>query len=222
MPGFSPIAKGADVRKILTRIGDPTGHTLNTLVAKLCDPSLAIGALLEHGTYGLAQLARASILSVMEHEIGFPSLEALDPITALPPPDQDTTELSVTVTLPEGGHIVRAYLIALITAMNNKANVQTIDVDVKGRVAGGSWHTYFSETNCIGVIPLIGATAYLTAVQDIGPTCPSIPDRIVTDANLSGTPPSGVFGFKCTIVLDSANEVRFTTQYVLIIAYRMS
>lgn len=168
------------------------------------------------------QLLNLPNAKIMEYEIGFSSLEALDPINTLPPPDQDTTELSITVTLPEGGHIVRAFLVALITAMNNKANVQTIDVDVKGRVAGGAWRTYFSETNCVGVIPLIGATAYLTAVQDVGPTAPVAADRIVTDANLSGTPPSGTFGFKCTIVLDSANEVRFTTQYVLIIAYRMS
>lgn len=165
---------------------------------------------------------RAAILDnleIMEHELGFSSIEALDSIAVVA---ADTTELEVTVTLPSGAHIVRAYLMALITAMNNTANVQTINVAVKGRVSGGAWRTYFNQNNCMGVIPLIGATAYLTTIQNVGPTASVAADRIVTDANLSGDPPSGVFGFKCTIGQDSANEVRYTTQYVLIVAYRMS
>lgn len=165
------------------------------------------------------QLLNLPNVKIMEHELGFSSIEALDSIAVV---STDTTELEITVTLPSGAHIVRAYLISLITAMNNTANVQTIDVAVKGRVAAGAWRTYFNQNNCMGVIPLIGATAYLTTLQNVGPTASVADDRIVTDANLSGDPPSGTFGFKCTIGQDSADEVRYTTQYVLIVTYRMS
>ena len=166
-----------------------------------------------------AQLLNVPNVKIMEHELGFSSIEALDSIAVV---STDTTELEITVTLPSGAHIIRAYLIDLITAMNNTANVQTIDVAVKGRVSAGAWRTYFNQNNCMGVIPLIGATAYLTSLQNVGPTASVVADRIVTDANLSGDPPSGTFGFKCTIGQDSADEVRYTTQYILIVTYRMS
>ena len=158
-------------------------------------------------------------VKIMEHELGFSSIEALNSIAVV---STDTTELAITVTIPSGAHIIRAYLISLITAMNNTANVQTIDVAVKGRVSAGAWRTYFNQNNCMGVIPLIGATAYLTSLQNVGPTASVADDRIVTDANLSGDPPTGTFGFKCTIGQDSADEVRYTTQYILIVTYRMS
>ncbi len=47
---------GADTSNLLTRLGDPSLDTLNTITAKLGNPASAIGALLESATYGLPAL----------------------------------------------------------------------------------------------------------------------------------------------------------------------
>jgi len=214
----------ADVDTLLARVSaarasylDYINTPLLLLVPNLS--TLTVARIAHLDNINNAQLLNVPNVKIMEHELGFSSIEALNSIAVV---STDTTELEITVTLPSGAHVIRAYLISLITAMNNTANVQTIDVAVKGRVSAGAWRTYFNQNNCMGVIPLIGATAYLTSLQNVGPTASVADDRIVTDANLSGDPPSGTFGFKCTIGQDSADEVRYTTQYVLIITYRMS
>lgn len=97
-------------------------------------------------------------------------------------------------------------LAAFITAMNNTANAQKIDVDVKGRVSAGSWNTYFSQDDCIGFPAADGATTGFVPLQDVS--------ALVTAA--------GTYGFKCTITQSGANSVRYTTQYVLIVTYKMS
>jgi len=137
-------------------------------------------------------------------DIGFPSAEALDAIAVTAP--TDTTEKEITVALPPGASIVRVALIAYVVAMNNTPNAQKIDVDVKGRVSGGSWNTYFSEDDCIGLPNVDGATVTLPTVQDI--------TALVTAA--------GTYGFKVTITQSSANSVRYTTVYVVIVTYRRS
>jgi len=137
-------------------------------------------------------------------DIGFPSAEALDAIAVTAP--TDTTEKQITVALPPGASIVRVALIAYVVAMNNTPNAQKIDVDVKGRVSGGSWNTYFSEDDCIGLPNVDGATVTLPTVQDI--------TALVTAA--------GTYGFKVTITQSSANSVRYTTVYVVIVTYRRS
>jgi len=138
-----------------------------------------------------------------EVEIGFVSSEALDDISVVDP--TDTTEKEVTVALPPGASIIRASLIASITAMNNTANAQKIDVDVKGRPSGGSWTTFFSEDDCIGFGTVEGATLSVIAIQDVS-------DLVTAE---------GTYGFKCTITQSSANSVRYTTQYVLVVTYRV-
>jgi len=138
-----------------------------------------------------------------EHDIGFPSTEALDDIAVTTP--TDTTEREITVNIPEGATIKRVCLIAYIAAMNNTANAQKIDVDVKGRKADGAWSTFFSEDDCIGFGAIEGATISLLTVQDVS--------NLVTA--------EGKYGFKCTITQSSANSVRYTTEYVLIVTYHM-
>ena len=204
MPGFSPVSKGADIRKILTRLGDPTGQTLATVVTKLGDPSTALGALLEDSTYGLALLARAAILNVMEHEIEFPSAEALNDISVTG--EQPTTERTITVTLPTGASIRRVLLVAVITAMNNFAQAQKIDVTVQGRKGAGSWSDFFSEDDCFGFGAIDGATASLVAVQDVS---------ALVDAAAS-------YGFRLSVNQSATQSVRYTTQFLLVITYRMS
>ena len=97
-------------------------------------------------------------------------------------------------------------LAAFIIAMNNTANAQKIDVDVKGRVSGGSWSTFFSQDDVIGFPDADGATTGFVPLQDVS--------TLVTAA--------GAYGFKCTITQSRANSVRYTTQYVLIVTYKMS
>jgi len=157
-------------------------------VAKLGDPATAIGAILES----------------IELITKFPSTEALNDISVTTP--TDTTELSITVSLPSGASIVRAMLVAFITAMNNTPTAQKIDIDVLGRVAAGAWSTFFSQDDCIGLPVADGATTGLVAMQDVS--------ALVTVA--------GTYGFKCTITQSSANSVRYTTQYLLIVTYKMS
>jgi len=147
---------------------------------------------------GLSSAGMAKI----DTEIGFPSTEALDDINVAVA--TDTTEKTITVSLPPGAAIVRATLLAYITAMNNFSVAQKIDVDVKGRVSGGSFSTFFSLDDIIGFGAVDGATTGIVAISDVS--------ALVTVA--------GTYGFKCTITQSSANSVRYTTQYVLILTVR--
>jgi len=140
----------------------------------------------------------------MQVPIKFTSAETLNDIAVTAA--TDTTEKEITVSLPAGASIVKVMLAALITVMNNSANAQKIDVDVKGRVSGGSWSTFFSQDDCIGFPAADGATTGFVPTQDV--------TTLVTGA--------GTYGFKLTIQQSSANSVRYTTQYVLIVTYKMS
>jgi len=139
-----------------------------------------------------------------ETSIQFPTREALDAIGITVA--ADTTELGLTVSLPPGGSLVRSMLAAFITAMNNTANAQKIDIDVKGRKGFATWYTYFSQDDCIGFPAADGATTGLVALQDVS--------ALVDEATN--------YNFKCTITQSSPNSVRYTTQYLLIVTYKMS
>jgi len=143
-------------------------------------------------------------LNIMEHEIEFPSAEALDAIntnvyTA-------TTERTITVALPTGATTRRALLLAVITAMNNSANAQKIDIQVQGRKGVGAWNTYFDQTDCIGFPAVDGATTSLVAIQDV---------TALIDVAAS-------YGFQCQVRNSVAQSVRYTTEYILVVTYRMS
>jgi len=173
---------------ILTRIGDPTGQTLASLVAKLGNPATALGAILENA----------------ELPLKFPSAEVLDDIAAVGP--TNTTERTITVSLPAAATIRRVILAAFITIMNDSANAQKIDIDVEGRLGAGGWNTYFSQDDVVGFPGVDGATTGLVALSDV--------TALVTAA--------GTYGFRLAVTQTSANSIRYTVQHVLIITYRMS
>jgi len=79
-------------------------------------------------------------------------------------------------------------------------------VEALGRKAGGTFSTFFSQDDCIGLVDVEGATVSLMTIQDVS--------AVVTEA--------GTYGFKVTITQSSANSVRYTTEYALIITYRRS
>ena len=143
-------------------------------------------------------------VDTVEGEIKFPSAEALNDIAAVGP--TVTTELTITVSLPSGASIVRVMLTAFLTVMNDTANLQKIDVDVQGRVSGESWNTYFSQDDVLGLPASDGVTTGFVALQDVS--------TLVTAA--------GTYGFRLQVTQSSANSVHYTTQYLLIITYKMS
>ena len=141
---------------------------------------------------------------VKEVEIEFPSAEALNDISAIG--EQTTTERTITVTLPEGATRKRVLLLAVITAMNNTANAQKIDVTVQGRKGSGAYSDFFSQDDCIGFGAVDGATTCLVAVQNVS----ALVDEAAT------------YGFRLSVNQSATQSVRYTTQFLLVVTYRMS
>ena len=140
--------------------------------------------------------------SKVDTDVGFSSAEVVDAIAVAAP--TDTTEKQIVVSVPAGASIVKASLIAYITAMNNTANAQKVGVTVAGRLGSGAFSNFFSQANILGMGAVDGATAGISAISDVS--------ALVTG--------SGTYGFKCTITQSGANSVRYTTQYVLILTLR--
>jgi len=136
--------------------------------------------------------------------IPFPSAEAKDDVAVITA--TDTTERTITVALPTGASIVRVALAAFIVIINRSANAQDIDIDVKGRLGAGGWSTFFTQTDVISFPAVDKASGSVVALQDVS--------ALVTAA--------GSYGFKLTVTLSSANTVRFITQYLLQVTYKMS
>lgn len=218
LPGISPTATGRAAlldHVTAARLGelDPANipGDIDTLLAALAVHAATLGihdvdvkALLQHGTYGLSRLTRTAMLEVMEHEIEFPSAEALDAIAVIG--EQPTTECTITVVLPTGATRRRVLLLALITPMNNTANAQKIDITVQGRKGAGAWSNFFSQDDCIGFGAVDGATTSLIALQDV--------TALVDEA--------ATYGFRLSINQSVAQGVNYTTQYLLVVTYRMS
>ena len=140
-----------------------------------------------------------------ETEVGFPSSPSLDEIAVTDA--TYTTEVEISFSLPLNATITKASLIAIITALNNTSNLQKIGVAIYGRPSQGAWFgPYFNKSNCIGLPAQEGATTILITVQDIS--------NLVTQ--------TGTYGFRAKITQSSANSVRYTIQYVLIITYRVA
>ena len=144
------------------------------------------------------------LVQLMEQEIEFPSAEALDDIALTG--EQTTTERTITVAFPTGATRRRVLLLALLTAMNNTATAQKIDVTVQGRKGAGAWSNFFSQDDCIGFGGVDGATTSLVAVQDVS----ALVDEAAT------------YGFRLSVNQSVAQSVRYTTQFVLVVTYRMS
>ncbi len=136
--------------------------------------------------------------------IKFPSTPVCDDIAVATA--TDTTEREITVSLPSGASIVRAMLAVFLTAKNATANAQDIDISVSGRLSGGTWTTFITLLDHLGLPNIDRATTGDVLLADVS-----------TLVNAEGT-----YGFKCTITLSSANAVRFKTQYILLITYKIS
>lgn len=137
--------------------------------------------------------------SPSEVDLGFSTDEALDSIAVAVA--TNTTELTRVVTLPPGVTIQRVTLLAIVNAMNDTANLQKIDIEVQGRLAAGAFTTFFSQDDVIGLPASDGVTTSLILQQDV--------TALVTAA--------GTFGFRLNIQQSSANAVRYTTSFYLII-----
>ena len=134
-------------------------------------------------------------------EVAFPTDEAQNTIAATG--EQYTTTLSSTIVLPGSAVKKEVSLVALITAMNNSATLQKIDVQVEAKPAGGSWHALFSQDDCIGLPAVEGATANLPAISDI----------------TNHVPTYGLVEYRCSINQSAASSVIYTIQYVLVYKY---
>jgi len=193
---------------------------LDDIEEKLDDPVFGLARLdtelddiedkLDDGTYGLDAL-RLLILDLetkldnAEFLLKFPTDEILDDIAAAG--NQTTTERTVTIAIPAGATIRRVMASAFITIMNDTATAHKIDVTLQGRVAAAAWNNYWSEDDCVGFPAVDAATTGLVAVSDVS--------ALVTVA--------GDYGFRLTVNQSGgANSVHYTTQYLVIVTYRMS
>jgi len=139
-----------------------------------------------------------------EFEKGFPSDAATDEVNivgAVP-----LTAQSIKVQLPEGATIVKASCIGLMTAMNHTANLQKVDLSIYARKAGEAWAPYWSAMDALGLPNVDGATASVTPVADVS--------ALVTD-------PAGTYEFQFQVVQSAAYAVRYTTQFILLVAYKV-
>lgn len=97
-------------------------------------------------------------------------------------------------------------LAVIIVSKNGTATAQDIDIAVEGRVAAGNWTTLLNTlTDVIGLPNVDKATSGEVLLADA--------TALVTEA--------ATYEFRCQITLSAAATVRFTTQYILIITYRM-
>jgi hypothetical protein len=142
---------------------------------------------------------------IAETENEFPSDPLMTDVVATG--EQIFVEQDITVTLPVGATIKRALLIGIITAMNDTANAQKIDLKVQGmKKSVGVWSTFFNITSVIGAGAVDGATTGQVAVQDVS--------SLVNAAT--------VYGFRFTVNQTAAQSVRYTTQFLLVVTYALS
>lgn len=136
-------------------------------------------------------------------DVRFASAEVVDAIAVVT--QTPTTERTIAVSLPVGAKLVRVLLAAIVTAMNNSANAQKVDVDVQGRKETGAWSTFFSQVDVFGFGAVDGATVCVLAMSDV---------TTLVDAEAT-------YGFRLQITQSAAESVRYTTQYFLIVTYKM-
>ena len=162
---------------------------------------------LEAGIHALALEMKANtrLTKIPYIEQGFPSAEAVNEITVIG--EQLTTEVTVLPSLPDSAILKKASILTSITALNNSANAQKIDITVQARKGVGAFSDYFSQDSIIGFGAVDGATTSIVAVSDI--------TALIDDITVA-------YGFQCSINQTSANSVFYTTQHVLIINYALS
>lgn len=138
------------------------------------------------------------ILTRVAIETTFPSSEEQNNISATG--DQYTTELFIEPFLPSYAVISNVHLVASVTALNNSATLQKIGIQVQGRPEGGTWSSYFSQANCIGLPANEGSTMNYVAVSSLS-------------IGLAK------YGFRIRVNQSSANSVLYTIQFALVYTY---
>ena len=139
-----------------------------------------------------------AILTRVAVETTFPSSEEQNNISATG--DQYTTELFIEPFLPSYAVISNVHLVASVTALNNSATLQKIGIQVQGRPEGGTWVSYFSQANCIGLPANEGSTMSYVAVSSLS-------------IGLAK------YGFRIRVNQSSANSVLYTIQFALVYTY---
>lgn len=112
------------------------------------------------------------------------------------------------MALPVGAIIQRVMLVADITALNDSATAHKIDLGVSGRPGGGGWVVQLAAMlDVMGFAAADGATTGWTGVLDVS--------ALVTVV--------GAYGFRFLVNQSGgANSVRYTSQFVLKVTYRMA
>lgn len=138
-------------------------------------------------------------------EQGFPSSEVTDeiPITG----EQTTTEVTITPVLPESAMLKKASVLTSVTALNNSATAQKIDITVQARKGAGGFSDYFSQDSIIGFGAVDGAVSSILPISTV--------TALIDDL-------TATYGFRCSINQTSANSVIYTIQHVLVINYALS
>jgi hypothetical protein len=146
------------------------------------------------------------IIKVYEFETGFPSSSALDTI-ADATGGVDTTELTITPSMPSGAVRIRVELIAVITILNNSATAHKIDIDVKGQKGAGAFQTFFSQDSVVGFGNTDGATVEKVITQDVTSLVDTIDGATTYD-------------WKLTVKSSAAGSLKVTTMYAMIVTWR--
>ena len=200
-------------REMWTKSNRFSGGTLAAEAQLLVDKWVGrglVGALLVRiaGLFGVTPTAPVDVvvtrLDDAEFLIKFPSDAVAENISVAAP--TATTERTIVVTLPSGASRVRVLVGCFITAANRTANAQDIDVQLQGRKGAGAWNNLLTLTDHMTLPAVDRAMTGDALLAD----CTSLVDEAAT------------YGFRCTITLSAANAVRFKTQYLLIVTYRMS
>ena len=130
------------------RIGDPAGHTLTSLIAKLGDPGSALDQAEFEQTYSIDNQTPQHWNDVNEHTM--------------------TTLDVILVEIPSGATRNRETLLMLmdIMALEAPGGVQKIDVQIEARKAGGAWTVAWTEDNIMSLPDVDGARDSLVMIAD--------------------------------------------------------
>jgi len=138
-------------------------------------------------------------------ELGFPSEVSFDTIAATGV--QHTTEKTIALEIPSRSSLLKASLLALITAENHTANTQEIDITVQGRKGSGSWNSYASGDAIIGLPNVLGATSGIPLHSNIDALVTKIP---------------ATYGFRLELEQSASNAVNYSVFFIIILAFGSS
>ena len=134
---------------LITRIGDPSAHTLTSLVAKLGDPGSALDQAEFEQTYAIDNQTPQNWNDTAEHTMYTLSV--------------------ITVGIPSGATLTRETLLMVmdIMALEAPGGVNKIDVEIEARKAAGSWTVFWTENDVLSLPDVDGARDSLVMIADV-------------------------------------------------------